>query len=325
MGFTVIYDFVAVDFETATKRFDSACAIGIVAVHNGEITDTFYSLIKPPNLIFDEKNIKVHGITPDLVKESPTLDYLWRSRIHQFFGPHLVVAHKANFDISVLKQSLNHYKAPNFKYVDSISIVRDYVPGKKSLEHCAEYLGINMGQHHNALDDAMTCAKIVLRCFEQSHLPNIGALCFAKENIKVHSYFDISDAETYSFTKRSSKIKNSKVPHSSIRIKDITPKNTDIKNTNPLFQKIIVFTGEMSIGRRSAMQLAVDVGAIIKSDISKKAHYLVVGERDPEFTNEAGLSRKEVIANQLNETGKAHIQVIGEKEFFEMVGQEEFV
>ena len=39
-------DFVAIDFETMTPELTSACAIGLVRVHSGVISQKFYSLIK---------------------------------------------------------------------------------------------------------------------------------------------------------------------------------------------------------------------------------------------------------------------------------------
>ena len=45
-------DFAAIDFETANNERSSVCSVGIVIVRNGEIVDSFYSLIQPePNII----------------------------------------------------------------------------------------------------------------------------------------------------------------------------------------------------------------------------------------------------------------------------------
>lgn len=310
------YDFVTVDFETATRRYESACSIGIAAVQNGEIVDTFYSLIRPPLLDFDEKNIEIHGITPDMVKESPTLDDLWTLELSRFFGPNLVIAHNAYFDMSVLKQSLSYYNALDFKYVDSVSIARDFVPGKKSLKCCAEYLGIDMGSHHNALDDAITCAQIVLKCLDISGLNNIGQLCFSRGNIKINNFSELIPQNTYQIRKEKQFPRKS---YQVISTKDIIPQTTDFDETHPLYQKCVVFTGKLNIDRKDAMQLAVDVGAIVKKNISKKVHYLVVGIKDPEFTNEDGLSRKEAMAKELNSEGNANIQIISEDDFLSMV------
>ena len=43
-------DFAAIDFETANYERSSVCSVGVVIVRNGEIVDSFYSLIQPePN------------------------------------------------------------------------------------------------------------------------------------------------------------------------------------------------------------------------------------------------------------------------------------
>ena len=43
-------DFAAIDFETANNDRSSVCSVGVVIVRDGEIVDSFYSLIQPePN------------------------------------------------------------------------------------------------------------------------------------------------------------------------------------------------------------------------------------------------------------------------------------
>ena len=38
-------DFAAIDFETANQHRTSVCSVGIVIVRDGEIVDSYYSLI----------------------------------------------------------------------------------------------------------------------------------------------------------------------------------------------------------------------------------------------------------------------------------------
>ena len=40
-------NFAAIDFETANQQRTSICSVGIVIVRDGEIVDSYYSLIKP--------------------------------------------------------------------------------------------------------------------------------------------------------------------------------------------------------------------------------------------------------------------------------------
>ena len=320
------YDFIAVDFETATRNYNSACAIGIATVEKGEIKDKIYSLIKPSELRFDPNNIAIHGITPEMVKDSPTLSELWPI-IGPAFETNLVIAHNAHFDMSVLSRSLDGWSRPDFKYVDSVALAKDFVPGSKSLENCAEHFGINMGEHHNALDDAVTCAKIVLACLTQSGLPNIGSLCFALPNVKIHQFSELNVGESY-YVKDKQIGSKAKAPHPPFatgyhaytNAKDITPSSAVKDETNPFYQKSVVFTGTPSIGRREAMQLAADAGAVLKDSISSKVDFLVVGEKDPAFVDEAGLSGKEVKAMKLNQSGKANIAILTDTEFMNLLG-----
>lgn len=308
------FDFVAIDFETATHNFNSACAIGLAAVRDGEIVETEYSLIKPPELKFSPENIKIHGITPDMVADSPTLDDLWLPVLKKYFSDETyIVAHNARFDISVLKKSLSYYDCPDFKYIDSISVARDFVPGNKSLERCAEYLGIDMGQHHNALDDAITCAKIVLKCLNMSGLTNIEQLLFpeiqpAQKKTRLSSLSRNQMKDKYDYS-------------SYISAKDIKPNTETFDETHPFYQKNLVFTGMPPLGRNEAMQAVADLGAILKDDISRKIDYLVVGEPDPKYSDQFGKSRKERKAIELNQSGKANIKIITGEEFLKLLNE----
>ena len=39
---------IVIDFETANGSPSSVCSVGIVIVRDGEVVDSFYSLIHPP-------------------------------------------------------------------------------------------------------------------------------------------------------------------------------------------------------------------------------------------------------------------------------------
>ena len=151
--------FTALDFETFTAERSSACAIGLVKVINGHIVQQFYSLINP---IPDDRkadNSAVNGITRDMVKLAPTFQQLW-PMIDNFIGDDVIVCHNAEFDSSVWDEQLYYYDCASdrFKY-------RFYCTLKMtglSLEEACDKHNIDMGCHHDALDDALACAKILL-------------------------------------------------------------------------------------------------------------------------------------------------------------------
>ena len=73
-------NFVAIDFETANGKRSSVCSVGIVVVRDGEITDTYYSLIRPiPNYY---SPFHVHKCGPNCVGICRKNSLLWRTTVH---------------------------------------------------------------------------------------------------------------------------------------------------------------------------------------------------------------------------------------------------
>src|ERR1035438_7422085 len=66
---------VAIDFETADRSADSACAIGIVSIEKNKITKKGYRLIRPPRRHFVFSYI--HGISCADVEAQPTFSAVW--------------------------------------------------------------------------------------------------------------------------------------------------------------------------------------------------------------------------------------------------------
>lgn len=163
-------DFCAIDFETATFDRSSACEVGICVVQDSTIVETKTWLIKPPSYpYFSQRNIDVHGIYPEHVKDAPTFDEIWYEISDLMYGT-LMIAHNAAFDAGVLRGCLNYYGifTPNINYLCSIQIAKkswNYLP-KYGLKTLAEHHNLSFN-HHRAGDDAEVCAKISLLAFEK--------------------------------------------------------------------------------------------------------------------------------------------------------------
>lgn len=67
------------------------------------------------------------------------------------------------------------------------------------------------------------------------------------------------------------------------------------------------------------MQQAIDVGAIIRTSVSTKTDFLVVGQQDSELVGVDGKSSKEEKAQELISSGKGKIQILNEAEFLSML------
>ena len=310
--------FITIDFETANLYLSSACSVGIAVVDGLEIVDTFDSFIKPPIMFFEESNIEVHGITPGKVENAPTLDELW-CMISQYFSEHVpVVAHNAHFDMSVLRLSTSA-DIPNFPYVDSMGIAAPFVGGRKSLRDCAEALEISMEHHHNACSDAVTAAEIVIACLKAADCISLWEFLAKNQCAPIYAFADLVPQERFQSRKKAGKRRP--VCPKDVRPSEICQTVSCVDCKNPLYGKAIVFTGELSIDRRTAMQMAVDSGAVVKSSVSKKTNYLVVGQQDKQLVGEDGLSTKEEKAYALNRSGAGHVQIINEEEFMKLVAE----
>src|SRR5690606_26816687 len=117
-------DFITIDFEIANNQLDSACSMGLVFVQNNKIIDQKYFLIQPPTLVIDPDFSKIHGLSLEDIKNSPKFDEVWNEISHHFNSENYIIAHNAQFDMSVLKNCLSTYSfnMPEFKYIDSITI-----------------------------------------------------------------------------------------------------------------------------------------------------------------------------------------------------------
>ncbi len=155
-------DFVAIDFETANNRRDSACAIGLVKVAGGEIVDAAVHLIRPPTRDFVFTYI--HGLAWRDVAASPDFGTLWPAIDAFIAGAKFLAAHNASFDKGVLHACCASYglKAPPQPFLCTVKLSRrTWAITPTRLSDVCRELGIALN-HHEALSDAMACARIVL-------------------------------------------------------------------------------------------------------------------------------------------------------------------
>ena len=172
-------NFVSIDFETGKYSRESACSVGLVKFINGKAADTFYSLIRPPSLYIRPDFTEIHGLTAEDVKDAPTFADLWDSKIKFFIDDLPLAAHNAPFDMSVLYAVLEWYDLdiPALPYFCTCSLARHTWPGQESysLSTLAAKFDI-VYEAHNALEDAMTCGKLVQLSAEKFNSTSIKAL-----------------------------------------------------------------------------------------------------------------------------------------------------
>ena len=104
-----------------------------------------------------------------------------------------------------------------------------------------------------------------------------------------------------------------------IKPRDIQPQVSTFDTSHPLYQKSLVFTGELSIDRKEAMQRAVNVGAVLRSSVSRRTDFLVVGHQYDGPDGQATISNKEEKARAILAEGKSKLRLLDETEFFHLL------
>jgi DNA polymerase-3 subunit epsilon len=152
-----MHHFTAIDFETAQPKRSSICQIGLVRVEDGKVKYTVNQLICPPDNYYSFYNSEIHGITATHTLYSPSFAAVWH-HIQPFIQNQIVVAHNGAFDFSCLAKTLEHYGIAQPTYTQQCT----YKIYKKDLKTLCREHQITLN-HHDALSDAMACAKLYHR------------------------------------------------------------------------------------------------------------------------------------------------------------------
>ncbi|MFD2630193.1 3'-5' exonuclease [Oceanobacillus kapialis] len=160
--------FVSIDFETANEKRYSPCSVGIVVANEEEILEEYYSLINPITS-FSSFNTRIHGITEKDVEDAPTFAEIWPV-LNQYLSNHVVLAHNASFDMSVIRQTLDYFQLPypEMDYLCTANISRKIWPDlyNHKLNTVAAHHSI-VFEHHHALEDARVAAKIFMQSLRE--------------------------------------------------------------------------------------------------------------------------------------------------------------
>ncbi|MEI6433342.1 MAG: 3'-5' exonuclease [Bacteroidota bacterium] len=166
--------FYALDVETANPDQSTICQIGIGVFEDGSLVDTWKSYIDPQDY-FHWRFIEIHGITPKMVKRKPTFPKVYPI-LRQMLENQIVV-HHSPFDRVAFGKAFDKYGLEPFdvKWLDSVQVARKTwvnLEGGYNLANLAMQLGIEF-RHHDALEDAVACGRVVLWASNKTSIGNI--------------------------------------------------------------------------------------------------------------------------------------------------------
>jgi DNA polymerase-3 subunit epsilon len=249
-------DYTVVDTET-TGLSSETCGlieVGALRVRDGEVTETFSTLIQPPwrevqrggewtEGYVDDFIQGLTGITNEMLEDAPSPEDAL-PQVEEFLGEDLILGHNVGFDMAFLYDSFQKYLGRPCRNdsLDHLRIAKKMLPEMPHhrLGDVAEALGVSYEGAHRALTDCW----ITYRCYEKLRQKAL------------------SQGTEEDFLRLFEKKKRPKYPG----IPD-----------HPFYKKRLAFAGELkALSRDQAAERVMRAGAKVEKEVTDKTDYLVV-------------------------------------------------
>ena len=163
--------FTAFDTETSgiTPKTSRIIEIGAVRFTKDGIISK-WSRLFDPDQILSPFIISLTHITQEMVDAADPIENHMRNFLG-FLDDSIIVAHNAQFDLNFLNAECENCRLPVTKNyaVDTLQLSRILIPEAEhhKLDYLADFLGIDKGSSHRALDDAITCMELFKKCLDR--------------------------------------------------------------------------------------------------------------------------------------------------------------
>ena len=224
-------DYVTFDFETSGLRKDTReiIEIGAAKIKDGQIVDTFDTLVEPKNEV-DPEALKLNKINLDEIEKAPESEVVL-PLFRDFIKDYTIIGYNSTtFDLPILKSYVGEVKNDHKDvfYISKSKIQN--IPNYK-LTTIASYLLVDTSNCHRALDDAI----ITYKCYEKLlTLPDIKP----KEETKAKKFHTQFTSQTVALQELqaiiSSIVEDEKISDKEIDyLSDWLAKNKSLKGNYP--------------------------------------------------------------------------------------------
>lgn len=292
--------YVVFDIETTglSRTEDRIIEIAANKYADGVLVEEYHTYVNP-GFHIPATVTRLTGISDETVADAPSILDV-KDRFLSFIGSALLVGHNITvFDIPFIQAQMGITVRNTIQ--DTLKISRKVFPGLPSykLSYLDQALRLGGNEHHRASNDVVVNNALYIAC----------------NNPKLYRRI-LSDKDR--LAKIEIEPRRTLLLYEKVDIHSIVPSCDCICQTG-LTGKCVVFTGELVMTRREAMQKAVDAGAILKRDVSNKVDYLVVGDQDKRLVGATGKSNNQRYADELIEKGNKRLKIIGEAEFLDLL------
>ena len=303
-------EYVAIDTETTGLDYDRCDLIEVSALRfiDGKCVDRFSSLVQPPLVHFlrqlddtyfeltpgyvDDFISGLTGITNEMLENAPKPEQVI-PQLLTFMGDCVLIGHNVHFDINFLYDAaakVCDYPLRN-DFVDTLRIARKVFPelAHHRLSDVAAACGVDANEAHRSEADCETTAA----CYEWMRAKILAS----------STEEDFIDSFQYDYARI---------------LEGIVATTDKIDPTNPIYGKVVVFTGALSsMTRKEAFQLVANLGGIPSDNLNAKTNYLVIGNAEFAQSVKDGKTNKMKKAEKMIQKG-SELSVVSEAAFFDM-------
>ncbi len=263
-------NYTVVDTETTGLSAGGSQLIEVSAlrVRNGEVVETFSSLVRPDlqeavwkgewqECYVDDFITGLTGITNEMLEIAPFPQEVLPNYFG-FLGEDILLGHNTPFDIGFLQAASEKYLEKSFlnDYLDTLRFSRKLMPQLP---------------HHRLSDLAMAFGV----SYEGAHRSEVDC------RITHACYLALRDLALSRFTEEEF---IRLYPRKNFRemAKDIKTEKREFDTSHPLYQKKVVIVGELKAMKRGdAMRKVAEVGGVNQDQVNSRTDYLVVPAGGP--------------------------------------------
>ncbi|MCR5145153.1 MAG: 3'-5' exoribonuclease [Lachnospiraceae bacterium] len=291
----IVKDYCVLDTETTglSAYYDEIIEIGLIRVRDDVIVERFSQLLHPRDEVSDFIT-ELTGITNEMLEGMPSIIDV-KEKVLAFIGDDIVLGHNTSFDIRFLNEGFKT-KIDNL-YMDTMQFSRKVYPELKHhrLSDMTKYLGLSNNEHRALAD-----------CISTKELYDAVKKTMAEKNLEIHDLWRNCKGRTVK----------------GIDIKTIMADSCEIDTDGFFYNKHVVFTGKLEkMVRQEAMQIVVNMGAVLDNSVTKKTNLLILGDNDYNSILLGEKSNKHKKAEQLILDGN-DLEIIDERTFYDILAAE---
>ncbi len=170
--------FTALSIELANEQPYSICLIGFADFEKGELKDTHYFYVQPPENKLSNKALS--GISWETLSKADEFGEYWNAGMKAYFTGRTLVAHNAHFVMGCIVHALKIYgiDAPCLRFIDTLDVAKScYRFDSNKLPSICHNMNIEL-EEHNALSAASATGQFLLQA-KRDYPMYIPAIYFA--------------------------------------------------------------------------------------------------------------------------------------------------